>query len=260
MVFTDQAQIVLAVAPAGGDNPPSGSIYIWMTIDVFNNIVINYKLSDGTSKVVSSGLSRWTETTGYTATPASTSTLTMTVDKTAVLKVGIPVRYTIGGVVYYGQITAVTANLLTVAGASMGGSVTKLEYGLSEMVQTIDYFVGGVYGDTAEDLLVNKVKTYSKWRMGKAYLVSFSAIEETPDSGTEPKVNVKIDGSAVSTNDSNKGVQLTADNNEVINPAVAVSTSNYDINTGESIEISCTEAGGTGDAENLTVTCIFILE
>lgn len=202
----------------------------------------------------------WMAITGFTATPASTSTLTMTSDRTAILKVGMPVRYTISGVVYYGIITASAANLLTVAGAAMGGDVTKLEYGMPQRVVQIDFFISGTYGDGANDLLAADMNTFFRWNMNKAYLVNFSCTEKTVDTGAEPKINVKINGATVSTNDSNKGVQLTTSGAWVDNSAVAINTSNYDINKNEAIEITCTEAGATGDAAHLTVTCTFVLE
>jgi len=99
-----------------------------------------------------------------------------------------------------------------------------------------------------------------KWSGPKAYLVAFSGVQMTVDTGTEPKINIQINNAAVSTADSNNGIQLSTSGTWVDNSAIAISTTNYDINRGEELEVDCTAAGGTGDAENLTVQCVFVLE
>ena len=242
-----------------------GSANITVPSDIAPGTSGNVLTSNGsawTSATPSSGggISRWTEITGFTATPASTSTLTFTTDRTTVLKAGIPVRYTISSVIYYGKITACTSNLLTIAGAQMGGDVTKLEYGVPEQVVVVNFFVSGNYGDGVADLLAADMNTYFRWQQSKAYLVAFSCTEKTVDTGTEPKVNVKVNGTAVSTNDTNLGVQLTTAGTWVDNSAVAINTTYYDINPNEAVEITCTAAGGTGDAAYLTVQTTFVLE
>jgi len=176
--------------------------------------------------------------------------------------VGVPVRYTIGGTAYYGQVVALSANTsIDVVGASLSSTVTKLEAGMSSLVVTVPLYIDSTYGDaTNTDLLKNDMNSFIKWRQGKAYLVSFSCVQTGVDTGTEPKINVQINNAAVSTADSNNGVQLGAAATWVDNSAIAISTTNYDINFDEELEVACTVAGGTGDAENLTVLCTFILE
>jgi len=64
----------------------------------------------------------------YTATPTDTDTLAMS--DTTGMAVGLPIRYTIGGATYRGQITAVvTDTSIDVSGAPISGDVTKLEIG-----------------------------------------------------------------------------------------------------------------------------------
>ena len=206
------------------------------------------------------GASRWTETTGFTATPASTSTLTFGTDRTSILKVGIPVRYTIATVIYYGIVTACTSVLLTIAGAPMGGDVTKLEYGTPEMVVQISIPITGTYGDATDtDLLYNDMGIKMLWRLGIAYCVKFSGTEKVVDTGAEPKVNVLVNAQRVSINDSNLGIQLTNAGEWVDNVAVAINTTYYDINNGEALTIECTAKGGSGDAAHLTVEAVFVL-
>lgn len=204
---------------------------------------------------------RWQEvgTSSYTATPASTSTITFS--DTSGLRTGLPVRYTYGGATYYGVITAVSVDsLVTVAGAPMvvATDLTKLEVGPPEAVQVLTLFVDGTYGDAADtDLLANDMASPMKWMQGDAYLVAFSAIHGTADGTAQPKVNVQIDNSAVSTDDSNNGVQVGT--SWVDNGAVEISAANYTATWGDEIEVACTVAGTDGDAEDLTVQCVFVM-
>lgn len=55
MRFTNYKAIKLATPPAGGVNPPTGNIFVWETLDGSDNLVINYRLSDGTDKTFSGG-------------------------------------------------------------------------------------------------------------------------------------------------------------------------------------------------------------
>ncbi|MHB9139191.1 MAG: hypothetical protein ACYC4Q_07295 [Victivallaceae bacterium] len=55
MRFTNFKTIKLATAPGSGDNPPAGSVYEWQTLDGSNNLVINYRLADGTDKTFAVG-------------------------------------------------------------------------------------------------------------------------------------------------------------------------------------------------------------
>jgi hypothetical protein len=68
MKFTSFRTIKLATAPAAGDNPPSGAVYEWHSLDNSNNLIINYRLHDGTDKTSASG-------TSYTLPIASSTVL-----------------------------------------------------------------------------------------------------------------------------------------------------------------------------------------
>ena len=95
-----------------------------------------------------------------------------------------------------------------------------------------------------------------------AYLVAFAATCGEADTGAaQPKVNVKVDDSLVSTNDSNKGLQVSGTPGTwTANSAIAVSVSNYAITKGDSIEVRCTEAGTNADAADLTINLLFVYE
>ena len=198
------------------------------------------------------------QTSRYTATPASTSVVTMS--DTSDFIVGDGLKYTDASGTFYAIVTAISANTnITIAGAPLdtGDDLTALYVGYNKIDQA-DFFVSGTYGDEVADLLAPDMNTYFKSQDATKYLVSFSVVHKTVDGDTQPKVNVKVNGSVVSTTDSSKGIQLSTSGTWVDNSAVAIDTATYDLNRGEAIEVNCTEAGGDGDAANLTVSCIFV--
>lgn len=196
----------------------------------------------------------------YTATPASTSQITCST--TSDFAVGLPLKYVISGVTYYGIVTAVVADTsIDVAGAALTADISTLYVGTREMVRVLEFHVSSTYGDGANDLLATDENRYHKWLAGVANLVAFSGVHKTADTGAnQPKVNVKVNAQLVSTADTNNGIQLSTAGTWVDNSAVAISTSFYDINRGEAIEIACTAAGSNGDASDLTVLCVFVLQ
>ena len=195
----------------------------------------------------------------YTATPASTSRITMS--DTSDLSVGQAIRYTYDGVTYYGVVAAISADAyIDVAGAPLdtGHDLTALEYaGPAHVIQIEFQIVKASFGATATDLLNTIMKTAFRWRLGVAYLVGFSGKLKTADGTTNPKINVTVDGDSVSTNDTNNGIQPTA--SWVDNSAVAISTANYGLANLSTVGIKCTVAGGTTGSD-LTVSCVFVLE
>jgi len=205
----------------------------------------------------------WTTVSGtkYTATPASTSSVTFS--DTSDLAVGRPVRYTYNGTTYYGIITAVSANAsMTVAGAPLdvGHDLTALEIGTPAQVVAMDLKVAGTYADNAEDILAAEGNQYVRWRRSAAYLVAISATHKTADTGAaQPKLNMKVAGNLVSTQDSNAGLQLSTAGAWVDGSAVAISTSNYDVAWSDAIELRCTAPGTNGDALDLSACLLFVL-
>lgn len=201
----------------------------------------------------------WFKETNFTATPASTSTLTMTADRSAIIKVGCGLKYTIGGTVYYGMVTAITSNLLTLAGASMGGDVTALYWCDPSRVVQVDFFVSGSFADAANTALLNSdMNTAFDWNLGKAYCVCIRHKVKTDDSGAnQPRVTISIAGSVVGTSNSNAGEAVAETWTSTV---VGINASNYDINPDEAIEIVTDANGSNDDASNLTVSAIFVLE
>lgn len=206
----------------------------------------------------SSTASRWTEIAAshYTATPASTSTLTFGTDDTAVLLVGLPVRYTISSVVYYGQVTACTSTLLTVRGAPLGGDVTKLEVGTPEMVTQIHVAIPGLWEDaTNTGLIASDLYQSVAWESAQAYCVAFEHIQLTADGGaTQPNCNVRWGGNRISTANTNAGPLVTASRASTV---VDIDTTNYAVAKGELLEIECTK-GTTGDGRDLNLDIVMV--
>jgi hypothetical protein len=199
---------------------------------------------------------RWTQTTGtFTAAPASTSTLTMTTDLTASIKVGMSLKYAIGGVTYYGRVAAIAANLLTVNGAPLGGDVTALYYN-GGWLREVVVIIPGPYEDASNTALITSDLTSNLlWWLPTSYLVYFSVYSNVHDSGgTHGQASVRINGTEVNTT---AGGELIAANTTWYPTVVNIATAAYDINPGELLEVTAVK-GTTGDASNLTVHMIFL--
>lgn len=198
----------------------------------------------------------------YTALATTSSTLAMS--DTSDISVGDPVKFKWSTTYYYAVVTAVSGNSsITIAGApfSTTESLTALYVGTPGQVKHVSLFLGDLFGDTAYDIM-STAGRYERWEGSPAYLVAFAATAGEVDTGADqPKVNVKIGGSAVSTDDTNKGLQISGvAGTWVANSAVAISTTNYSIARAEAIEIACTEAGTEGDAADLSITLTFVYE
>jgi hypothetical protein len=207
---------------------------------------------------ISGKVSGWTlvPAANYTTTPASTSTLTMAVDMTATIIIGTPLRYTIGGAEYFGICSAIAANLLTVNGAPLSGDVTKLEIGDPNKVAQVVLAFPDDYekaNDTA--MIKNQLNTNFLWQRAKAYLVKYTVWSEVADTGDDGKVSVRINGAEVNT--SAGGLTIVADET-LYSTVVNIDSTAYDINPGESLEVTCLK-GTNGNAENLTVTMLFVI-
>lgn len=199
---------------------------------------------------------RWTEilSSSYTATPASTSQITMS--DTSGLAIGLPLKYTYNGTTYYGIITSLaTDSYIGISGAPLNLSydLTALCVGRPEMVTQVDFFIAGTFADAADTaLLAHDMNTFFKWAASDARLVKVRYLVKSADTGaSQPNINVRIGGAdAISS--------AVAVANYIQETTVNINTSNYDISHSYSIEIS-TDANGTNDdAEDLTVSCVIV--
>lgn len=202
------------------------------------------------------GASFWTALANFTATPASTSTITMGTDQTATILVGSPLKYTIGGTVYYGMVSAITSNLLTVAGAPLGGDVTALSLGDASRIEQVDIVVNGYYEDADNTALIGSdLNAAVVWRKSKSYAVAYKVWSKVHDShATHGKATVLINATELNT--SADGLTIAADATWY-STVVDIATAAYDINPAEAIEIAV-KKGGTGDAHDLVVSIMFV--
>ncbi len=206
----------------------------------------------------------WTSVsaTKYTPTPASTSSVTF--NDTTDLAVGKPVRYTYNGTTYYGIVSSIASNAsITISGAPLdvGHDITDMAVGAPSQLVIMDLTVPGVYADNTEDILQGTANRYIRWKKSLAHLVGFSATHKTADTGaSQPKLNVKVDGNLVSTQDSNAGLQLSTAGAWVDGSAVAIAVGNYSVSFNSSLDLRVTAAGTNLDAANLSVSLIFVLE
>ena len=201
---------------------------------------------------------KWILETNFAAVPASTSTLTMTADATSYIKPGCGLKYTIGGLVYYGIVTAITSNLLTVAGAPFGGNVTALFWSEPITIIQVDFLIPGTFADAANTgLLASDTRSKFSWGLGTAYCVQIKHTVRVADTGAnQPNVTISINGAVVGTDNSNAGLPVATTWTSTV---VGINTSNYDINKGEAIEI-VTDANGSNDnAQDLTVSVLFVM-
>lgn len=200
-------------------------------------------------------LAGWIQTAGtFTATPASTSTLTMTTDLTASILVGMSLQYVIGGVTYYGRVAAIAANLLTINGAPLGGDVTALYYGGGTIRQVIVIIPGQYEDATNTDLIGSDLNSKILWQLPKSYLVYFSVFSKTHDSTNHGQASVQINNTEVNTT---AGGETIAANATWYPTVVNIATAAYDINLGEELEVTCIKAGA-GNASDLTVNMVFV--
>lgn len=200
------------------------------------------------------GSNAWTQTTAFTATPASTSTLTMTEDLTALIIVGMSLKYVIGGTAYYGQVSAITSNLLTVRGAPLSGDVTALYYG-GGTVRQMTIVIPGLYEDASNTALIaSDLASSIVWELPKSYVVFYKVYSAVHDTGTHGQASVRVNGTEVNT--TTGGLTIAADATWY-STGVNISTSAYDINPGESLEVTSVK-NGNGDAQDLTVHIVCV--
>lgn len=189
---------------------------------------------------------------GYTATPASTSTLTMTSDLTGTLQAGYGLKYTIGGTVYYGMITAITSTLMTIAGAPLSGDVSNLYYTKTGMIQ-MPILIPGYYEDANDTALIaSDLGQTIRWQQGKAYLVNVQSKTRVADGSSNGTINARVAGSDV------LSTALTLASTSWVASVVAVTVANYDINYGEEVELNAVKGTG-GDAQDLSMVLTFVV-
>lgn len=254
--MADAAKIIMTEGDAPA-TPAAGTVVIYAKADR----KFYYKDDAGAESGLAgaAGPGAWVEVgqSDYTATPASTSTITMDTDQTAVILKGYALKYTIAATTYYGIVSAIAANLLTVAGAPMGGDVTNLYYMTgSTNVTQIAIIIPGLYEDaTNTDLITSDLASNFIWNKTKAYLVRYRVYSAVHDSAAHGQASVQINNTEVNTT---AGGLTIAANTTWYSTVVDIAVAAYDVNPGEEIEVTCIK-GGTGDASDLTVEMTFVI-
>lgn len=190
----------------------------------------------------------------FTATPASTSTLTMLADMTSLIKEETSLMYVIGGVTYYGIVGAIAAGLLTVWGPPLSGAVTGLYYGGGSKSQLA--YDSSINPDCSLNILPLKTGTVFTitWHKPKSYIVFYEALEVQHDSGTHGKFTLKAAGDDINTA---AGGLVIAANNTKYKTLVDIDPTKYDINPREDITGYITQ-GSNADAYGLRWNGIII--
>ena len=234
-------------------------------VPVGTNSGTKYLRDDATWQVVTAGASRWTAIAAFTRTPPSTSTITLTGDQSATVKVGMPIRWA-HTTAFYGIITAVAVSgdtTVTLAGAPLTASADYIDadtlyLGNPEGVHQEVFAIPGYFDDGAgattllkSDLLMEYV-----WGKSHAYLVQVSAMPDVAETGaTKPVFNVLVNAAAALST----GLTLTTAD-AWVDSVVAVDAAQYDINRGEKVELELTTEGTNKTARNLSVRLLFVLE
>lgn len=174
------------------------------------------------------------------------------------IPIGTPIKYlTSAGGPYFGIVTAITSNLLTIAGPPLSGTIYMIWTGPPEMVCQVDYLIPGAYATEAKTNLIQTFqKSFSPWHGPPAYLVRISHRALAADSGTAPKVTASIEGNIVGTDNSNTGLPVAT---SWTHTTTGINASNYRIDLNDAIELRTTQ-GGSGDSTFLTVSLIFVSE
>ncbi len=209
----------------------------------------------------SSPYSRWTEVanTRYTATPASTSSITMS--DTEGMAVGLPVRYRLDdGSLLYGVITGVTPDaLISIAGPPLGADISRLDLGLPDQIEQMTFYVPAFFATVNTNILLTSAGLFVRWNNAPAFVVAFAIRQRTPDGTSQPRVNVMLGGAAVSTLNGGDGPDLGI-GSWADNGAVAVDVPNYALGNKEDIDLKLTKTGGNEASTDLAVGIIVVYE
>ena len=209
--------------------------------------------------------SAWHAITAFNDQAASTSTITMTSDQTATIKAGCGIRFKLSGSYYYAICTAITSNLMTIAGAPLttgDGDLTELYWTHIPAISK-PFKIDGAFADATNTtgLLASDVNIVGgyQWEHGRAYFVRLNAscYNDTGSPTTQATLNVKIGSNSV------LSTALTIPDGIWTGSGVVANPSYYIINNGDILELTVTAAsGGTpnNDAKDLTAILVFIPE
>lgn len=213
-------------------------------------------IESGTTLVPGVG---WTEMTGYTAVPASATTITMATDYTSTIVPGMALRWeSSAGGYRWSVVAAVAANLITIRqGIPLNGvggaeTIVGLWYGDKWRVEPI---LANLPGSYAEADSVTALKDYAKvkypWLKAQSSIAWYAITPLTVNAGAKPKVNMLVNGALASTDNANAGPAVTAADTQVV--AAQLLYSNCEIEQGEYLEFKVTQTAASADDADLTI-------
>lgn len=213
--------------------------------------------------------SGWTlvPTAAYTATPASSTVITMS--DTSMMYVGAPLKYSYDGNTYNGMVSAISVDTnITVVGiflsASSGDDLTSLYVGTPDKVVTKRFYIPGAWDTGAAALILDTSQGGYSYNYGPSMqCVHMACWTRTTDTGgTKPVITPRKGGTSLlySWGD----LVLAADdtwyltsNNGWTNTGWP-GTKHVVIAYGEAIDFYIVTTGTNGDAEDLTIEMTFV--
>jgi len=245
--------------PQFGSYPPAASLEQSDTVLALQQGAVKQATVQQIQAAVSDA-SRWIfiPTGNFTSVPLSDTEISMS-DTSGMAK-GLPLRLATTAGTKYVIVNAVETDAkITVTGPLLGtDGISTISVGKPEQVSDMNLFVAGAYGtDITQSLMVDKMETYYRWRASKAHVVEASFINHTADGTSPPKLNVLVNGTRLITDDGGNGVEVSSAG--VWNTSAGVEI-NAVIDRNDSLELEVTQAGGDGDARELTATLTFVLD
>lgn len=208
-----------------------------------------------------SDTSIWATGPVFTRSSDSQFTVTDNASNQTIFIAGRPIRYrAAAGTWRYGIVTAYSLGTVTIAGAPMTvNDADEIAYADTNRVMQVDINISAGFNDAADTALIaNDALSALKWQRAGAYLVRISHIVGLDDSGlTQPNVNATVAGTGVSNSNTSAGRAVAE---TWTNTAVDIDTAAYAIAFGDAIEIAVDGSGANGDAEDLTVSLVFVQE
>lgn len=196
-----------------------------------------------------------------------TDTVTIADNTTAsvYIKKGLPIKFVQDATPYYAIINNITDGGDTLTIELCGAPVTaNLSAGSvyaagPEKVKQLNFAVNGYFADAAETaLLANDMFCFYKWDLPKAYLCKTSLRVKTIDSGAaNSRVNITLGTTDVLTTNSNAGLTVAS---AWANNTTDISTTNYDVDFGDTVEIKVDDYSSNKDARDLSVQLNFVME
>ena len=169
---------------------------------------------------------------------------------------------------YFLVTNVVTDTSVTLAGPSLCTSganpISVFTVYAAQRAVIVDLLFSGSYaiGGTTTELINRETSSKFRWNNAKGYFLYAIARQNTVDGSTQGQIMPTIArSSALSTYNDLLSTNITlAGTTAWTASSNTVDSAQYGINFGDEIEIDLKNAGGNGDARDLTVSLVFALE